>query len=91
MTPEEEILAVLREIRDQQAEHHAAMLARLRKLDAAAEASQLESQAQQVATQQRIQAAGNRFFVIAAIAIVVFLFLPMIGDLIVSFFDRIFG
>lgn len=65
-------------------EHHAAMLDRLRLRDAADEAQQAE-------TRKKIQVAGNRFLIIAAIAIVAFLFSSIIGDAIIRIFDQLFG
>lgn len=85
----EEILAVLREIRDHQAQHHAVIMERLNQLDAEAREQRAKSDGDAALARDNIRKSSARFFIACFLAILAFLFLPIIGSAIQSFFGRL--
>ncbi len=88
MNADEELLTVLREIRDQQSQHFAYIKDRLDRLDAEAIEQQRLANASQTATQTTQAGTNRRFLIGAFLLIFFFLFHKMIGDAIIGFFGN---
>ncbi|KLU06894.1 hypothetical protein RISK_001075 [Rhodopirellula islandica] len=88
MNADEELLTILREIRDQQSQHFTYVKDRLDRRDAEAIEQQRVANASQTATQTTLAGTNRRFLIGAFLLIFFFLFHKMIGDAIISFFGN---